>query len=80
MEAAPTGDKMLEKLALPQAVQPAKPAAEAAAPKVDDSKLASLAQPVAPAPQRHAPDAATPQPVDLSKADEKLSSLLGGKK
>jgi hypothetical protein len=84
VEAAPTGEKMLEKLALPQAAQPvpAKTAAEASAPKVDDSKLAALAQPAAPAPppEKHAPETAAPKAVDLSKADEKLSSLLGGKK
>jgi hypothetical protein len=53
----------------------------AAAPKVDDKKLDALtkaAEPV-PAPDKPRP-AAEEKPVDLSKADEKLSSLLGGKK
>jgi ABC-2 type transport system ATP-binding protein len=84
MEAAPAGEKMLEKLALPQAAPAAaaRPAAESAAPKVDDTKLAALAQPTAPAkpPEKSAPSTDGPKPVDLSKADEKLSSLLGGKK
>jgi ABC-2 type transport system ATP-binding protein len=82
VQAAPSGEKMLEKLSLPQAAQPvaAKSAAETAGPKTDDSKLAALAQPTAPAPEKSAPKTAAPQPVDLSKADEKLSSLLGGKK
>jgi ABC-2 type transport system ATP-binding protein len=75
------GEKVLEKLALPQAPQPAaKPVVEAV-PKVDDSKLAALAQPTPSQPQQKpAPETSTPKPVDLSKAEEKLSSLLGGKK
>lgn len=79
-----TGEKVLEKLSLPTASQsaPSKPAMEAAGPKVDDSKLAALAQPTAPSqPTQPAPAApAAPKPADLSKANEKLSSLLGGKK
>ncbi|MBW8864676.1 MAG: ABC transporter ATP-binding protein [Verrucomicrobia bacterium] len=84
MEAAPSGEKVLEKLSLPQAAPApvAKPAAEPAAPKVDDSKLSALTQPTAPAPQPEKSAAKTeaPKPADLAKADEKLSSLLGGKK
>ena len=79
----PAGEKVLEKLALPQAAPAAVlPAAEPAKPKVDDSKLTALAQPTAPAkpPERTVPEPAAAKPVDLSKADEKLSSLLGGKK
>jgi hypothetical protein len=53
-----------------------------APPKVDDGKLSALTQPKAPAPAVEKPAVKTEpaQPVDLSKADEKLSSLLGGKK
>jgi ABC-2 type transport system ATP-binding protein len=83
VDAKPAGEKVLEKLALPQAPAPtAKPAVESSAPKVDDSKLAALAQPAAAAKPAEpvAPESAAPKPVDLSKADEKLSSLLGGKK
>jgi ABC-2 type transport system ATP-binding protein len=84
-EAKPATDKVLEKLSLPQAATTiaGKPAtAKPEVPKVDDSKLSSLTQPTAPTPP---PTAAAPKseankPVDLSKADEKLSSLLGGKK
>jgi ABC-2 type transport system ATP-binding protein len=83
VEARPTTDKVLEKLSLPQ-TQPvaARPAAESAAPKVDDSKLAALAQPTAPTPhpEKSAPKTEAPKPVDLSNADEKLSDLLGKKK
>ncbi len=86
-DAKSSGEKVLEKLALPPAAPAAaKPAAAALRSKVDDGKLAALAQPAAPAqppepraPNR-APENATPKPVDLSKADEKLSSLLGGKR
>lgn len=84
VEAKSSGEKVLEKLSLPQAAAPiaAKPSAEAATPKADESKLAALAQPTAPAPQpeKSAPKTEAAKPVDLSKADEKLSSLLGGKK
>jgi ABC-2 type transport system ATP-binding protein len=84
-EAKPATDKVLEKLSLPQAATTiaGKPAtAKPEMPKADDSKLSSLTQPTAPTPP---PTAAAPKseankPVDLSKADEKLSSLLGGKK
>jgi len=78
----PATEKILERLALPQAAQPAaapKPAAPAAAPVVDDKKLAGLSKAAAPAPARPAA-APAPKPADLSKADEKLSSLLGKKK
>jgi ABC-2 type transport system ATP-binding protein len=79
----PAGEKVLEKLALPQAPQPAPgPTAQAAAAKVDESKLATLTQPTPAAKPAEAPAPQTtaPQPADLSKADEKLSSLLRGGK
>jgi ABC-2 type transport system ATP-binding protein len=83
-EEKPATEKVLEKLSLPQAAPtPAqKNSTEPAAPKVDDSKLSALSQPTAPSPQPEKPAAKTEtaKPVDLSKADEKLSSLLGGKK
>ncbi len=85
-ETQPTTDKVLEKLSLPQATPPAatKPITESATPKTDENKLAALAQATAPAPasqpQKSAPNTEPAKPVDLSKADEKLSSLLGGKK
>ena len=83
IEAKPTGEKVLEKLALPQAVPAAiKPVTEPSGPNVDDSKLAALSQPTAPTKPAEpvAPESTATKPVDLSKADEKLSSLLGGKK
>ena len=78
--AQPAGEKVLEKLSLPQAAQPVVETKVAApvASTVDDKKLEALAnqpasQPVKPA---AAPEA---KPADLAKADEKLSSLLGKK-
>jgi ABC-2 type transport system ATP-binding protein len=77
----PESEKVLEKLSLPQAapVAAVKPAAETTAPKVDDKKLEALAQASQPTLPPTKP-AADVKPVDLSKADEKLSSLLGNKK
>jgi ABC-2 type transport system ATP-binding protein len=83
VEARPTTDKVLEKLSLPQTSPvAARPAAENATPKVDDSKLAALAQPTAPAthPEKPKPKVEAANPVALSKADAKLSDLLGKKK
>ncbi len=82
MEEKPPAEKILERLAVPQSARPAAPSpsvpsADAVSP-VDDRKLAALmkaAQPVAPPPK----PATEEKSVDLSKADEKLSSLLGKK-
>jgi len=80
-EDRPIGQKVLEKLSLPQpAAQPvAQP--KSAEPKMDEKKLAAMAKVAAPAPSQAKPaPAPEAKPADLSKADEKLSSLLGGKK
>jgi ABC-2 type transport system ATP-binding protein len=82
-ESKPTTEKVLEKLSLPQAttnINRNAPPATVSALKVDDSKLSALTQPTAPAPEKSAAKSEVAKPVDLSKADEKLSSLLGGKK
>jgi ABC-2 type transport system ATP-binding protein len=75
-DSLPTTDKLLERLTVAAAPSPAKPAPSAEpAPKIDQAKLASLAKTAQPE-----PPAAKPAPapvVDLKKADEKLSSLLG---
>jgi ABC-2 type transport system ATP-binding protein len=80
----PATEKVLEKLSLPPAAPLAaqKVSTAPAASKVDDGKLSALAQPAAPAAQLEttAPKPETAKPADLSKADEKLSALLGGKK
>jgi ABC-2 type transport system ATP-binding protein len=80
VEEAPAGQKMLEKLALPQAARETAPVnvpAPATGPRVDETKLEALstAEPVVTA--KKEPEQ---KPADLSKVDEKLSSLLGGKK
>jgi len=82
-EDRPAAENILEKLALPQqAAQPAASpasASSAAAPKMDEKKLEAMAKAAAPTPSKPSPSPET-KPADLSKADEKLSSLLGGKK
>ena len=82
-EDRPAAENILEKLALPQqAAQPAASPASAssvAAPKMDEKKLEAMAKAAAPTPSKPSPSPET-KPADLSKADEKLSSLLGGKK
>jgi ABC-2 type transport system ATP-binding protein len=80
--AGPESEKVLEKLTLPQAapiVSEPKVSAPVAEKKLDDKKLEALTQPTeAKIPEtKPTPEA---KPVDFSKADEKLSSLLGGKK
>jgi ABC-2 type transport system ATP-binding protein len=82
MEAKPDAEKVLEKLFLPQASQTiseTKIPAPVSEKKLDDKKLEALTQPTeTKIPEtKPAPEA---KPVDLSKADEKLSSLLGNKK
>jgi len=81
IEERPPAEKILERLALPQAAQPVvppKPPAPVAVPAVDDKKLKALTKAAesTPAPGQPKPTAEE-KPVDLSKADEKLSSLLG---
>jgi ABC-2 type transport system ATP-binding protein len=82
VEAKPATEKVLEKLSLPQAAQTIsepKVSASVAEKKLDDKKLEALTQPTE-AKIPEAKPAPEVKPVDLSKADEKLSSLLGGKK
>lgn len=69
-------EKILEKLALPES-KPA-PAPVPTAPATDDKKLEELTKASAPSPAAQKTEPAA-KPVDLSKAEEKLSSLLGGK-
>ncbi len=80
VEAQPASEKILEKLALPQA-QPAAPAPVAEVkPAVDERKLEALAHAAPPPPAKPETKPETPPAAGLSQADEKLSSLLGGKK
>jgi ABC-2 type transport system ATP-binding protein len=80
-DAKPSTDKVLERLTAPA---PAKatvpPAAVPAAPRVNQTKLEALARPAEPVESTPAAsttrDAEPAKPADLSKANEKLSSLL----
>ena len=82
VEAQPATDKLLKKLSLPQAPAAAPAVKVETGPVVDNSKLAALSQPVTAPAATPVPASATPavKPADLAQADEKLSSLLGGKK
>jgi ABC-2 type transport system ATP-binding protein len=79
VEAKPAKEKVLEKLSLPQAAQTIsemKVFAPVAEKKLDDKRLETLMKPteVKIPETKPTPEA---KPVDLSKADEKLSALLG---
>jgi ABC-2 type transport system ATP-binding protein len=78
MTEKPATDKILEKLALPENKPAAAASVTQSGPAADEKKLEGLtkASEPPPVPSTSAPAA---KPVDLSKADEKLSSLLGGK-
>jgi ABC-2 type transport system ATP-binding protein len=69
------GDKILERLAVPQAPVAAPMPEVLKAPSVDVGKLASLAQPASVQPAAVA--APAEKAPELEKANEKLSSLLG---
>jgi ABC-2 type transport system ATP-binding protein len=82
--AKPAADKVLERLTAPAPVKEVEQPIAPPTPAVNQAKLESLARPeragsesgaptAAPAPAPAAPEA---RPVDLSKANEKLSSLL----
>jgi ABC-2 type transport system ATP-binding protein len=78
----PEAEKILEKLSLPQPAQTipeTKISASVIEKKLDDKKLDALTQPTETKIPETKPAPET-KPVDLSKADEKLSSLLGNKK
>src|ERR1700733_10809703 len=75
----PVTEKVLEKLSLPQAAQTiseTKISAPVVEKKLDGKKLEALMQPTEAKIPETKPTPET-KPVDLSKADEKLSSLLG---
>ena len=78
-EAKPATDKVLERLTSPVPVKEVEPPAAAPAPAVNQVKLESLTRPDRAGLETGAPTA-TPapeaKPVDLAKANEKLSSLL----
>jgi ABC-2 type transport system ATP-binding protein len=79
-EAAPSGDRLLERLTMASVPKPEEPATAAApSQKIDQAKLASLAKPVEtlPTPAPSPTPAPAPAPADLKQANDKLSSLLG---
>jgi len=79
-ETKPSTEKVLEKLTLPQATAPISTPVAEAKPSVNEQKLDALTK-SEPATTPTKPSQATEEKAaDLSKADEKLSSLLGGKK
>ena len=83
---ATRSDNVLDRLTKPTAAPVAAPSAPAAVPeaRVDSVKLAALTKTETPAPAPEpvpsAPSPVPAKPVDLGKANEKLSGLLGGKK
>jgi ABC-2 type transport system ATP-binding protein len=78
VEEKPAAEKLLEKLSLPAPV-PAKSESVTPPTKVDETKLAALAHAAPSAVPNEPVPSPEVKPVDLAKADEKLSSLLGGK-
>ena len=81
---SPAAEKILERLALPETARPvATPSALApvpARPAVNEQRLETLTKVSEPTLSAKPAPAAKEEPADLSKADEKLSSLLGDKK
>ncbi len=76
-EAKPAAEKVLERLTSAPSMPTAPVPAAEAAPAMDEKKLASLTK-AEPTPTPTKPAAVSQEPAaDLSKADEKLSSLLG---
>jgi len=74
-EAQPSTERLLERLTLPQAAPAAPAPAPEPTPAVDEKKLEALAKALEPTPPPSKP-APEEKPVDLSRADEKLSALL----
>jgi len=76
-EAPPAADRILERLTAATAPKAAAPAGASA--RIDEAKLEDLAKPAEQRPPAPAPAPAPAAPVDLGKANEKLSALLGKK-
>jgi ABC-2 type transport system ATP-binding protein len=77
-EAPPVAEKILERLALPETARPAAlpQSAPRTEPAINEQKLEALSKAAEPATAPARPVAAREEPADLSKADEKLSSLV----
>jgi ABC-2 type transport system ATP-binding protein len=80
-EGKSASDRVLERLTTPQPVAPTPVAATQPVETVDRKKLDALARPAAETPALAATPApaSAQKPADMSKANEKLSSLLGKK-
>lgn len=79
-EAKPATDKILERLTTAEQPSPAPAPVAQPVPSASEQKLDELTKAPEPVSQPPKPAPATEaKPLDLSKADEKLSSLLGGK-
>jgi ABC-2 type transport system ATP-binding protein len=76
-ESKPAGDKILERLTLPQAAAPAPTAAPQPIETVDQQKLAALAAPAEPVKPPASTIVSETDKAAADKANEKLSSLLG---
>ena len=79
-EAQPSSEKILERLTLAQTQPPSPAPVTAPAKSADEQKLDELTKTPAPAAPQSKPAPSADAKPDLSKADEKLSSLLGDKK
>jgi ABC-2 type transport system ATP-binding protein len=79
IEEKPATEKILEKLTLPESKAVSASLPQLPKPDVDEEKLKTLARPAEPAPQsdKTAPSVEQKKQEELSKVDEKLSSLLG---
>jgi len=80
VEAKPSTEKVLEKLTLPQAATLTPTSVAETKPSVNEQKLEALTRSEPASTAAKPAPAAEEKAADLSKADEKLSSLLGGKK
>ena len=79
-EARPAAEKVLERLTLPAAAkEPEPPPVSAPEPAVNKARLDELAKPSEPAPTAPTPAKEPAPSADLSKANEKLSAMLGKK-
>ena len=77
-EGKQSSERILERLTLPQGEPSTLKPEPVLAPKADEKKLEQLTHPAASASPKSTPEPGKAE--DLSKADEKLSSLLGGDK
>jgi ABC-2 type transport system ATP-binding protein len=81
VEAKPAAEKILERFTAPAAPVSDTPAVvPPSSPAVDAEKLAALTKAAEPVTAQKSAETEPAKPVDLNKANEKLSSLLGGKK